>query len=292
MFKDKFTYLNGDFIEHLQAKVHVDDRGYIFGDGIYENMAFYNKTFVDALPHYERFVKTCNAVGFLRGGVLPSSFEGFMDLLNSIVQKNSHLGFDHGFLYIQVTRGNLGTRQHNAPKLSKELAILATINKPVEIQDWWFTKGLSCITYQDIRWQRRDIKSLQLLPNILAKQKAIDESCDDAIFIDSSIVTEATAANLFIVKHGKLLTHPKSNKILHGITRERIIKIANSLNIKTEEIFFTEEDMLNSDEVFLTNSNSWVRPVTKINNKLINGGVVGEISKTLSNKYQEFVKQH
>jgi D-alanine transaminase len=288
----KLTYFNGDFIKHEDVKVHIDDRGYIFGDGIYELMEFYENRYIDGEWHYERFIRTCGLVGFeIEGSLLPlKSYKEFCDFCDVLRLKNTHLNLQKGFVFIQVTRGHLGLRMHNAPKTSKELSIIATINNPVIIQDWWMEKGLSCITFPDIRWQRRDIKSLQLLANVMAKQKALDEGCDDAIFIDNGTVTEATAANAFIVKNGILKTHPATNKILWGITRLRIFEICKFYEYQVQEVSFTQDDLYNADEVFLSNSNSHIRPVTKIDGKIIGDGSVGKISKILFDCYEHFSK--
>ena len=288
--KNKLTFFNGSFIPHNQLKVHIDDRGYIFGDGIYEVMAFEDSKYIDAKPHYDRFVRTCNTIGYEFGGILPKSYQDFIQICDSVINANKNLGILNGYLYIQVTRGNLGFRTHNAPNCKDELSFIIVINEAVKIQDWWLTKGLQCITCDDIRWQRRDIKSLQLLPNVMAKQKAIDQNCDDAIFIDNSIATEATSANLFIVKNGVVITHPKSNKILWGITRMRILHLCSEFKIPYLEEFSTREDLLNADEIFLSNSNSRVRPVTKIDGKIIGDGKVGKISTNLYNLYNDFAK--
>jgi len=286
----KLTYFNGDFIKHEDVKVHIDDRGYIFGDGIYEVMAFYNNNYIDGDLHYSRLVRSCGYLAFdIANGVL-ETYEKFINLCNQLKYQNKSLNLQSGFIYLQITRGNLGLRAHNAPKTSKELSIIATINNPVIIQDWWMEKGLSCITFPDIRWQRRDIKSLQLLANVMAKQKALDEGCDDAIFIDNGTVTEATAANAFIVKNGILKTHPATNKILWGITRLRIFEICKFYEYQVQEVSFTQDDLYNADEVFLSNSNSHIRPVTKIDGKIIGDGSVGKISKILFDCYEHFSK--
>lgn len=289
----KVTYLNGVFTNHSDLKINIDDRGFLFGDGLYEVIAFTSNGYIDFEAHYDRFVRSCNELGYMMKNTIPNNINNFKKICHNLLLENQKNGLflNGGYFYIQVTRGYLGVRNHNAPIVDNELTFMIVINDPVKIQDWWITKGLSCLILSDNRWQRRDIKSIQLLPNILAKQEAVNQEYDDAIFVDCGIITEATSANIFIVKDGILKTHAKTNKILWGITRMRVLEIAKSLNIKTQETFFTEQEIYEADEIFLTNSNSHIRPVTKINKKMISNGNVGEISKKLYFEYQKFISK-
>ena len=284
----KISYFNGEYKEHSDIKVSVNDRGFVFGDGIYEVVMFNKGKLIDIDAHYDRFVRTCTFMNFGAGhNRLPVSKGSLMQIFTEL-QKRNNLE-DIGYFYIQVTRGDLGARVHNAPANDDGLSVLITISEPVVIQQKWMTDGISCITTPDIRWQRRDMKTIQLLPNIRAKQMATEAGADDAIFVDG-VVTEATAANLFIVNNlGELQTHPRSNKILGGITRARVIELARQNNIVVSENVFGAEELFAAKEVFLTNSNSRIRPVTKIDGRLIAGGKIGEVSRRIFNLYEQFI---
>jgi len=285
----KISYFNGNYQEHASIKVSVDDRGFVFGDGIYEVIMFNNGNFIDIDAHYARFKRTCAFMNFGIGhNRLPATKEALIQICNQLQQQNNIR--DTGYFYIQVTRGELGSRAHNAPANDLGLSFLVTISEPVVIQKKWMTDGISCITTPDIRWQRRDVKTIQLLPNIRARQMAMDVGADDAIFIDG-VVTEATAANLFIVNSlGELQTHPKTNKILGGITRYRVIELAKKNNIIVNESVFGVDELFNAKEVFLTNSNSRIRPVTKIDGRAVADGKIGAVCRNIFNLYEEFIE--
>ncbi len=284
----QISYFNGDYKEHGDIKVSVNDRGFVFGDGIYEVVMFNKGKFIDIDAHYDRFTRTCAFMNFGAGhNRLPVSKANLIAIFNELQTRNNLK--DTGYFYIQVTRGDLGSRAHNAPANNDGLSVLITISEPVVIQQKWMTEGISCITTPDIRWQRRDMKTIQLLPNIRARQMATDVDADDAIFVDG-VVTEATAANLFIVNSlGELQTHPKSNKILGGITRARVIELAKQNGLVVSENVFGTDELFTAREVFLTNSNSRIRPVTKIDGRSISDGKIGIISRKIFNLYEEFI---
>lgn len=258
-------YFNGAYCNLDEAKVPISDRGYIFGDGIYEVFLIINGRFIDFDAHMARFKRSLSIMNI----DLPE-FERIGDISKKLLELNKR---DHALMYIQVTRGSFSTREHNLPHTSKPtVTIIPYLER--EYKKEWLTNGISCMLAEDIRWLRRDIKSLNLLGNVMLKQKAADSGFDDVIFYEkgSLVVTEASSSNVFIIKNGTLITHPANNYILNGITKSRVIKLAADLGITCVEKEYVIDELFNSSSVLLTNSGYRIRFCTNVDGKKIGNG--------------------
>lgn len=277
----RISYLNGEFLNHDNCFVHIEDRGFQFADGVYEVVLFYEGKLIDGDAHIERLFRSLKEVkidhGFLK--------EQLKKIMIDLFEKNQ---LRQGSCYLQITRG-VHNRVQDCPN-NIQPTICATISPRKIISEEEFKQGFSTITHQDIRWQRCDIKSVSLLAPTLTNQKAKDCGFNDAIFIRDNIVTEATFSNVFIVdKTAKLITKNADNLILQGITRNRIISIAKDNGMEVEERSFSKEELFNAKEVFLTSSTLIVRPVVKIDEHIISDAA-GEVATKLRDLYWNFIQ--
>jgi D-alanine transaminase len=277
----RISYLNGEFLEHDKCFIHIEDRGFQFADGAYEVTLFDNGKLVDGDFHIERFFRS------LRELKIEHNFTA--DYLEELqLELFAQNNLDAGTCYIQITRG-VAKRVPNFPK-NINATISATISPRKKMSDEDFARGVSLMSHDDIRWQRCDIKSIALFASSMMNQKAKDEGFDDAVLVRDGFVTEGSFANIFIVDVDEnLITHPVDNMILQGITRNRIIQIAQDKGINVEERKFTLDEMLRAKEVFLTSSSLLVRPASKVDGKLIDDGENRKIATILRDAYVEFV---
>ena len=275
----KFVYLNSKFVKFRDAKIHIEDRGLQFSDSIYEVIAFYNQKLIDFEFHINRLkysLKELNIKYIIN-----------KDRLKKIFTKTINLNkINSGIIYLQITRG-VQPRDHAYKNNLSPNIIIYTINKKFNLPNKNF-KGVKAITYKDLRWKRRDIKSVSLLANVLAKKEALKQNAYEAILVENGKITEATASNVWIVKNNKLITHPTNTDILKGITRESVKKIIKIYKLKLIEKSFTIKQLYNADEVFITSATNLVTPITKIDSKIINKGKIGNISFRLANLYTNF----
>jgi D-alanine transaminase len=278
----RISYLNGQFISHDQAFVHIEDRGFQFADGVYEVTLFENGKLIDGDAHLERLFRS------LREIKIEHNFkkEELKKMQLELFEKNKMLG---GTCYIQISRG----QNNRVPYVPKNLnpTISATVSERKKISPEEFEKGFTALTHEDIRWMRCDIKTVGLLASTLMNQKAKDLGADDMIFVRNGVVTEASYANVFIVNENEtLITKDADNLILQGITRNRLIELAKNRGIKIEERKFGIEELMKAKEVFLTSSSLIVRPIVKIDGKIIADGKPGKIARLLNEAYKEFIK--
>ena len=270
------AYLNSKFIKFNQAKIHIEDRGLQFGDSVYEVIAVFNKNFLDFKFHLKRLKFSLNQLKIKYQIDDNNLFEIFQKLVDKNLVTN-------GIIYLQITRG-IQTREHAYKKNIKPTVIIYTQKKFFNLPNKSF-KGVNVITHEDLRWARRDIKTTNLLPNILAEVEAKKRNAYTAILIKNNKVTEASHANIWIIKNNKILTHPSNTDILKGVTRTSLKLIIKKLKLILSENSFTKKQLLEADEVFLTSSGSFVTPIIKIDSKLINGGKIGHITKLLADAY-------
>lgn len=278
-------YFNGEYCNLEDAKVSVADRGYIFGDGLYEVFLVRKGKFIDFEPHMQRLKRSLKELNM----ELPD-FDKIPEITSKLLQLNER---DHALMYLQITRGSFPTREHALPYTSNP-TFLAIPYIQREYKKEWLTDGISCMLAEDIRWLRRDIKSLNLLGNVILKQKATDSGFDDVIFYEkgSLIVTEASSSNLLMVKDGILMTHPANNYILNGITKNRVLQLAKEMGIKTLEQEFIIDDLFTASTVILTNSGYKIRFCTSIDGKKINNGKPCEIGKKLFDALENWVNSY
>ena len=275
----KIVYLNSKFIKFRDAKIHIEDRGLQFSDSVYEVISFYNQQLVDLEFHIKRLKYSLNE--------LKINYIVNQDKLKKIFKKIINLNkLKHGIIYMQITRG-IQPRDHSYKNNLIPNLIIYVINKKFNLPNKNF-KGKKAITYKDLRWKRRDIKTVSLLANVLAKNEAVRKNAYEAILIDKGKITEATASNVWIVKNNKLLTHPTNTDILKGVTRESIKRIIKINKLQLNEKSFTIKQLYNADEVFITSSTNLVTPIIKIDSKIINKGKIGNISLQLASLYANY----
>lgn len=270
-------YYNGQFVERSTVHIDIEDRGYQFGDGIYEVIRVYHGKPFYLKEHLTRFFRSAKELHIS----LPFTKEEIHHSLLQLVQKN---GLDHGNIYIQATRG-VAPRNHAFPSDTKAITLAYTISsaRPLEA----LQQGVQVITAEDIRWLRCDIKSLNLLGAVLAKQKAVDANCFEAILIRDQVVTEGSSTNVFFVKEEKLYTHPANQHILHGITREIVLELARQLNIPVVFQALPEDDLAEVEECFLTGTTTEVCPVVEIDGKPVGSGKPGPITRKLQQAFEK-----
>ena len=278
----KIAYLNSKFVNFKNAKIHIEDRGLQFSDSVYEVVPFYNKKLIDFKFHIKRLnysIKELQINYAIKENKLEKIFNRII-LLSKL--KN-------GLVYLQLTRG-IQSRDHVFKKKLRPNLIIYAINRKLNLPDNNNFKGEKAITFNDLRWKRRDITSVSLLGNVLAKNAAAKKNAYEAIRIDNGSVTEAPATNVWIVKKNKLITHPTNTDILKGITRQSIKKLVQSNSLKLVEKCFTLKEMYAADEVFITSSGNFVTPIIKIDYKKINRGKIGKITLKLANLYMNLFR--
>ena len=276
----KIAFINSRYVEFKKAKVHIEDRGLQFSDSVYEVVPFYNKKLIDFTFHTKRLKFSLKELQ-IKFNVNEKKLE---KIFYKIISLNK---IKNGIVYLQITRG-VQSRDHAYKKNLIPNLIIYTINKKLNLPNRDF-KGEKAITYKDLRWKRRDIKSVSLLGNVLAKNEAVKKKAYEAILVDNGKITEATASNVWIVKKNRLITHPSNTDILRGITRESIRKIIKSNKLKISEKSFSLKELYNADEVFITSSGNFVTPIIQIDSIKINKGKIGDISLQLALLYSSLV---
>ena len=276
------AYVNGTYVDHRDAVVHVEDRGYQFADGVYEVIHLFRGRLIDEEPHLDRLARSLNELEM----DWPMNRSALRVAMREIVRRNR---FATGLLYIQVTRG-VAPRDHKFPTGIRP-SIVMTVRPIPEFSGEMRDHGVGVITIEDIRWARRDIKSISLLPNVLGKQAAAAAQVYEAwMYDDDGFITEGTSSNAWIITaEGRLVTRPAGHDILRGITRQEILELARELDIPFEERKFTREEAYDAREAFLSNSSHFVTPVTRIDDRVIANGEPGSLSTALHGRYVEFM---
>jgi D-alanine transaminase len=272
------SYIDGVYCNIQNAKIHINDRGYHFGDAVYEVIFYNSGVFYDYEGHINRLFNSLKLINI--------KFHLSKQQLKIIIKNLFKLNrVNFGSIYIQVSRG-IADRNHSYFKLnSKPILTMIVSQKKNNIDD--DIKGVKAITVFDNRWSRPDIKTTQLLPNVLAKTYANQNHAYEGIFIDhEGYVTEGSSSNIWIInKNNEILTREIDGKILSGITRKTVSQFAKNNNFKMLEKKFTKDEMLNSREVFLTSASSFVTPIIEIDNIKIGNGIIGKTSIELRNLY-------
>lgn len=279
----RIAYVNGQYVPHADGSVHIEDRGYQFADGVYEVFAVHDGKLIGVKGHMDRLDHSLTALQI----DWPMARGPFMVVVNEVVRRN-HV--QHGLVYIQVTRG-VARRDHAFPSECSS-SMVVTAKKMAPLDKPSLSKGVGVITIPDLRWKRKDIKSVSLLPNCLGKQQAREQGAFEAWMVDDDgMITEGTSTNAWIVtKDGELVTRNVSNAILNGITRLAIIEAAEEQGIKITERAFSEAEALEAKEAFISSSTSHVKAVTRINDKPVGNGHVGELTSRLLDLYVDFIE--
>jgi D-alanine transaminase len=277
------VYLNGNYVPAETACIPVLDRGFMFGDGVYEVMPVYGGKVFRVDEHLQRLQRSLQAVDMH----CAECENGMPDIFTSLIENNIHQG--DGFIYLQITRGVMQVRDQAYDRDMKPtvLVMCQALDYPSQNKD---TKGIRAITLDDNRWMDCYIKSINLLPNVLLRQQAIDAGAQEAILIRDNLAVEGTSSNLFVVKDEVILTPPQTRYMLGGITRELIIEICNSNRILVREIQVTEDQLHDADEIWMTSSTREIVPVTTLNQHKVGKGVPGPMWMQLIDLYQNFKK--
>ena len=273
-----FAYVNNKFIDFKKAKIHVEDRGLQFADSVYEVIAVLNSNLIDLDFHLKRLRYSLKELDIKYKFNQKDLKKIFLNLLKKNKTSN-------GIIYLQITRG-VQYREHKYENNLIPTLIIYTRNKKFNLPGKNF-KGVNTITYEDLRWKRRDIKTVNLLPNIIAANKAKKMKAYEAILLQNGKVTEGTSSNIWIIKNNNLITHPANTDILKGVTRTSILKIIKKTSLKLVEKSFSHKQLLEADEVFLTSSGSFITPILKIDKKKINNGKIGNITLKLAEMYSK-----
>ncbi|MFC4351401.1 D-amino-acid transaminase [Fodinicurvata halophila] len=274
----RIAYVNGQYLPHSDASVHIEDRGYQFADGVYEVVPVMSGKLVDEARHLDRLERSLSELQM----DMPMSRRALQLVCDSVIERNY---LTNGFVYMQVTRG-VAPRDHKFPKgIKPAIVITAKQTKPQStavLED-----GVAVKTVPDIRWRRRDIKSISLLPNCMAKQAAVEEGAFEAWMVEEDgTVTEGSSTNAWIVtKDGILVTRTADHDILNGITRMGLLEVAAEAGVQFEERPFTLEEAYEAREAFLTSSTNHVTPITRIDDRSVANGKPGSVTMKLREAY-------
>ena len=272
-----FSLWNDQIVKNEEVLVDKEDRGYQFGDGVYEVVKVYNGELFTATEHIDRFYDSAEKIRI----TIPYTKDKLHQLLHQLVEENN---IDTGHVYFQITRG-AGPRNHIFPGDDVKPVLTGNAKEnPRPLEN--FEKGVKATFVEDIRWLRCDIKSLNLLGAVLAKQEAYEKGCYEAILHRDEIVTEGSSSNIYGIKEGVLYTHPANNLILNGITRQVIIKCAAEIGLTVNEQAMTKEQLLAMDEVIVSSTTSEVTPVIEIDGTVIGNGTPGEWTRKLQAQFE------
>ena len=280
----RIAYVNGRYVPHRTAAVHIEDRGYQFADGVYEVVPVQRGRLIDEDLHLDRLEFSLGELEIMA----PMERRALQLILREVLRRN---GIDRGILYLQVTRG-VAPRDHKFPATARPaLIITAKRLKPVPAR--YLEEGVGVITLPDLRWKRCDIKTIALLPNVLGKQRAAEEGAYEAWQIDpEGNVTEGTSTNAWIVTNDrKIVTRPLGHEILPGITRRALLELLRATDFTLEERSFALSEALQASEAFLTSSSVFLLPITRIDGAPIADGKPGDFSKRLRQLYLDHAER-
>lgn len=277
----EIAFVNGKFVPLAEARIPVEDRGHQFGDGVYEVVYAFDGVPFALEEHLDRFF---SSMAMIRLNC-PYTRAEVTDLIHEALRRS---GYQNAVIYYHLTRGT-APRGHAFPPPSVPGNLVITVREGTTLPDEIAEKGVTAHLVQDLRWGRCNIKSLNLLPNVLAKQEALDHNAFEAILCKDGYITEGSVSNVFIVSQGQVRTAPADQKILPGITRMHVLELCRELGIPVTEKAFTPEELYGADEAFLTASGIDVLPVIRVDDKVINGGLVGPVSLKLRKEYRNLI---
>ena len=274
------VFVNGAYVPENEAKISIFDRGFLMADGVYEVTSVLQGKLIDFEGHAVRLERSLNELDM----GMPCTMDELLEIHRELVRVNE---IDEGLVYLQITRGSDGDRDFAFPdpETTKPTLVLFTQSKPGMANSAASQKGAKIISIEDIRWGRRDIKTVQLLYPSMGKMMAKKVGCDDAWMVEEGLVTEGTSNNAYIVKGNKIITRGLSNDILHGITRAAVLRMAKEAQMEVEERSFTIEEAKEADEAFTTSASAFVMPVVEIDGATMGDGTPGPIAKRLREIY-------
>ena len=267
---------NGKLMDRSEVKVDMEDRGYQFGDGVYEMLRVYNGRLFCAEAHLNRLLESAKKIRI----TVPYTINHMKDLLQQLICENN---VQLGTVYMQITRG-VSARNHVFPSSNTE-PVLVAYSKEMARPTEQMKTGIQTMTVEDVRWLKCDIKSLNLLGNVLAKQSAADQGCFEAIQHRSGTVTEGSSSNISIVCNGKVITHPANHLILNGIVRQVMLESCRNNQIPVEERPFTLQELMEAEEAIMTSTTAEIMPIIQVDGKPIGNGCVGKVTQQLQHFY-------
>ncbi len=272
----QIVYLNGDYFPLHEAKISVLDRGFLFGDGIYEVIPVYQRHIFHFERHMARLEKNLAAIRL----TIPFNRQQLREIIEKLLT-----GEDQESVYLQITRG-IAKRDHLFPTDTKPT--LFVMSTPVKQQP---KQGIACITLEDNRWQHCDIKTIALLPNVLLRQLAHDQHSDEAILIRDGYVTEGAASNVFIVFDNQIITAPQGPFILPGVTRDVVLELAHNAGLNIVQRMFREQQLIDASEIWITSSTKDIVPVISLNQQPVSQGQPGVIWQQMNALFQSHKQQ-
>lgn len=272
------VFLNGAFIPKAEASISVDDRGFLLGDGLYEVTPFYEGVPFGAVAHLERLRK---GLEWMR---ISCDVSSLGEMHATLIAMNGLEAADRSLVYMQITRG-VAPRTHYFPEGDVTPTIYAYAKEWSRPPDDVWNRGFRAATVPDLRWSRVDVKTICLLPNVMAFQAARDVGADDAILVRDGVAIEGAHQNFWGVFGGTAVTHPTTNHILAGITRGVVLQEARSIGIPVEERPIPVEDLATADELFFTGTTGEVRPVVEVDGRPVGDGRVGPVTRRLSDAF-------
>jgi D-alanine transaminase len=275
---ERIVYVNGEFNPQSEAKISVFDRGFIFGDGVYEVVPVINGKLVDKKYFLERLGRSLSEISI----DWPCSQDQYIDVMEQLILKN---GLIEGVVYSQVTRGiaerDFPFPKDTPPSLVAFTTVMTLLNNPAA------ETGIAVITTNDLRWKRRDIKSINLLGQCLAKEDAVSKGGAEGWMVEDGLVTEGVSSTAYIIKDGLIITRELSNSILPGIRRRTLLEMAKENNLAFEQRAFTVDEALSADEAFVSSATTLALPVVSIDGKPVANGLPGPITTRLREMYKQ-----
>lgn len=272
------VYLNGEFLPLIEARISPLDRGFLFGDGVYDVVPFYNHEPFLLEEHLARLDRSLKAIDMEN----PLSHAEWAEVIHKLSDETP---IDNYAIYLQVTRGTGVTRQHTYSDDLTPTVFAMQVNPkalPPEAKE----NGVSAITLKDERWENCYIKSINLLPNILALQQSKNQGAYETILIKNGFLTEGSGSNIFVIKNNVIMTAPQTPHILAGITRGFVLQLAKQHQLPFEERFISEDELNNADEIWMTSSTREVLAITRLNGKIVGDGKIGPLCKKMHHFFQ------
>jgi D-alanine transaminase len=279
--KIRIVYVNGRYVPENEAVVSVFDRGFLFADGVYEVTAVVGGRLIDYEPHMQRLERSLKEIQM----AWPCSKTALRQMHDELIQRND---LSQGWVYMQMTRG-AADRDFKFPKGVAGTLIGFTQTKEL-IENPDAISGVKVITVPDVRWLRRDIKTVMLLAPVLGKQQAHLAGAFEAWMVEDGKVTEGTSSNAYIVRGGRVITRSLSNRILAGVTRRALLALANDHGVEIEERAFSTDEAYGADEAFLTSASNFVLPIVEIDGRPIGGGRPGRMARRLRSLFLDLVR--
>ncbi|MBD3787258.1 MAG: D-amino-acid transaminase [Sphingomonadales bacterium] len=275
----RIVYVNGQYLPEEEATVSIFDRGFVMGDAVYEVTSVLEGKILEFEGHMTRLARSLSELEM----TCDLTRDQWLEIHRELIARNN---VTEGMVYLQVSRGNAGDRDfHYPPAGTPPTVVLYTQSKPGLADDPKAKVGIKVISIPDLRWHRRDIKTVQLLYPSMAKMAAEKAGKHDAWFVEDGFVTEGSSNNVYIVKGNKIITRQLSNDILHGVTRASLLKYAAEAQMEIEERPFTIVEAQAADEAFFTSASAFVMPVVEVDDVALNGGKVGPVATRLREIY-------